>query len=84
MIGLAPSFSLLEIVTQKDCLSCFIQVLKLSLSLIVIQNGGLFPLRLLPLMKEFSVFMPLQGITPGNSWLGGHFFEGLKIYMKKM
>ena len=24
-----------------------------------------------PLMTEFSVFMLLQGIAPGNSWLGG-------------
>ena len=34
-------------------------------------KGGLCPLRLLSLMTEFSVFMPLQGIAPGNSWLGG-------------
>ena len=26
--------------------------------------------------------MPLHGITPGNSWLGGHFFEGLQNFMK--
>ena len=41
----------------KDCLSCFIWVLKVSLRLILIQKGGLCPLRLLPLMTEFSVFM---------------------------
>ena len=26
----------------------------------------------LPLMTEFSVFMLLQGIAPGNSWLGDY------------
>ena len=26
--------------------------------------------------------MPLQGIAPENSWLGGHFFEGLQNYMR--
>ena len=30
----------------------------------------LCPLRFLPLITEFSVFMPLQGKIPGNSWLG--------------
>ena len=33
-------------------------------------------------MTEFSVFMPLQGIAPGNNWLGGRLFEGLQNYMK--
>ena len=33
-------------------------------------------------MTEFSVFMPLQGIAPGNNWLGGRLFEGLQNYME--
>ena len=33
-------------------------------------------------MTEFSVFMSLQGIEPGNSWLGGLFLEGLQNYME--
>ena len=33
-------------------------------------------------MTEFLVFMPLQGIARGNSWLGGSFFEGLQNYME--
>ena len=33
-------------------------------------------------MTEFSVFMPLQGKAPGNSWIGGSFFEGLRSYME--
>ena len=28
--------------------------------------------------NESSLFMPLQGIAPENSWLGGRFFEGLQ------
>ena len=43
-----------KIVTWKDCLSCYIWVLKLSLRLTLIQKGGLCHLRL---MTEFSVFM---------------------------
>ena len=45
-------------------------------------KGCLCPLRLLPLMTEFSVFMPLQCIAPGNRWLEGGFFEGLQNYME--
>ena len=36
---------------QKECFLCFIYDLKVSLRLILIQMGGLCPLRLLPLMK---------------------------------
>ena len=46
-------------------------VLKVTRRLTLIQKRGLCQLRLPPLMTEFSVFMPLQGIAPGNSWLGG-------------
>ena len=67
---------------QKDSLSCFIWVLKVSLRLTLTQKKGLCPLRLLPLMTDFSVFMPLQGITPGNSWLGGISFKDYKIIWK--
>ena len=55
---------------RKGCFSCFIQALKVSLRLTLIQKGGLCYLRLLPLMMEFSVFMLLQGIAPKSSWLG--------------
>ena len=79
IIDWGPSFSLLEIVTQKNCLSCFIWVFKVSLRLPLIQKGGLYPLRFLPLMTEFSVFMPLQGIATGNSWLGSVSLEDYKI-----
>ena len=35
-------------------------------------KGGFesFKVTPVPLMTEFSVFMPLSGIVPGNSWLG--------------
>ena len=33
-------------------------------------------------MTEFSVFMPLQGIALGNSWLGGISLKGYKIIWK--
>ena len=83
---LGPIFSLLEIVTQKDCLSRFIWVLKVSPRLTLIQEGGLHPLRLLLLMTEFSVFMPFKGIAPageGGQLARRRFFEGIQNYMEK-
>ena len=38
-LSFIPSFSPLDIVIQKNCLFCFIWVLKVSLSLTQIQNG---------------------------------------------
>ena len=36
----------------------------------------------LPLMTEFSVFMPFHGIAPGNSWLEGVSLMDYKIMSK--
>ena len=33
-------------------------------------------------MTEFSVFMSLQGIAPGNSWTGGVSLKDYKIIWK--
>ena len=33
-------------------------------------------------MKKFSVFMPLQVITPGHSWLGGISLKASNLYEK--
>ena len=49
----------------------------------MIQNGGLCPLKLLPLIAVLSVFMSLQAITPGNSWLGSIPGKGYKIIWNK-
>ena len=46
LIG-GPSSSLLEIVSQKDCLFCFIRVLKVAIRLTLTQKRDLCPLRLL-------------------------------------
>ena len=80
IIDWAPSFSLLEIATQKECFFCFFWVLKVSLRLTLIQKGGLCRLRLLPLM--IVLFVPLKGIAPENSWLGGTFWRTTKLYAK--
>ena len=48
----------------------------------LIQKGGLCPLRLLLLMTEFSLFMPLQGIASGNRWLWSDFLKKYKIIWK--
>ena len=52
IIDWAPSFSLLEIVTQKECFFWFIWVLKISLRLTLIQRGGLCPLTLSCIMSQ--------------------------------
>ena len=75
---LIPSFFVLEIVTQKDCLSCYIQALKVSLSLKLIQKGGLCSLRLLPLMTEFSN----SGRSTREQLARERFFEGLQSYKR--
>ena len=65
-----------------DCWFCLIWVFEVSLRLTLILKGGLCFLRLLPMMTDLSVVMPLQDVAPGKSWLGGRFFEGLQNYMK--
>ena len=42
-------------------------------------KGRFVSLRLLPLRTEFSVFILLQGIAPGNCWLGGVSLKDYKI-----
>ena len=81
IIDWALYFSLLEIVTQKECFFCFIWVLKVSLRLTVIQKGGSCPLRLLPLMIEFSVCAP-SGCSTREQLARRRFFEGLQNYMQ--
>ena len=56
--------------------------LDVSVRLTLIQKGGLCPLRLLLLMTEFSVFLPLHGIAPGNSWRKGVSMKDCKIIWK--
>ena len=47
-------------------------------------KGGFvsFKVTPLPLMTEFSMFIPLQGIAPGNSWLEDVFLKDYKIIWK--
>ena len=47
-------------------------------------KGGLvfFKVATLPLMTEFSVFIRLQGIAPGNSWIGDVSLKDYKIMWK--
>ena len=76
------SFTFLEVVTQKDLLLSFIRVLKVSLRLTLIQKGDLCPSKLLSLITEFSVFVPLKGMTPESSWLKGLSLKDYKIIGK--
>ena len=77
LVGL-QLFPLLEIVTQKDVCVASSGTWRLTL----MQNGCLCPLSLLSVMTKFSVLMPLQGIAPGNSWIGGVFLKDYKIIWK--
>ena len=53
---LGSNFFSLGVVTQKDACPASSRTCRLTL----IQQGGLCPLSLLPVMTEFSVFMPLR------------------------
>ena len=54
----------------------------MSLRLTLIQKGDLCPSKLLSLITEFSVFVPLKGITPESSWLKGVSLKDYKIIWK--
>ena len=73
----------MEVVTQKDLLLSFIRVLKVSLRLTLIQKGDLCPSKLLSLITEFSVFVPLKDITPESSWLKAVSLKDYKIIWKR-
>ena len=60
----------------------FISEQVLLYQLLLIEKGGLHPLRLLPLITQLSVLMPLQGITPGTSWIGGVSSKDYKTILK--
>ena len=62
-------------------LCCKISALKLRLTLI--QKGVFYPLRLLPVLTKFSVFIHVQSVTPGNSWLGRISLKDFKIIWRK-
>ena len=74
------SFSLLEIVTQKECFFCFIWILKVSLRLTLIQKEGLHPLRWLLLIRVLWLW-PFRVYTR-EQLAKGRFFEVLQNYMQ--
>ena len=53
-----------------------------SFKLTLIQKGGLCSFRLLPLMREFSVVLPLKGVAAGKSGLGAVFLKDYTIMWK--
>ena len=65
---------------QKECFFCFILVLKVSLRLTLNKKRGLYPLRILLLIR--ALFMPLQGIAPESSWIGDELTGMVKIKHK--
>ena len=80
IIDWAPSFSLLEIAIQKECFLCFIWVLKVSE--VDTDPERRFVSFKVTTSNESSLFVPLQGIAPENSWLGGAFLKDYKIICK--
>ena len=80
IIDWAPSFSLLEIAIQKECFLCFIWVLKVSE--VDTDPERRFVSFKVTTSNESSLFVPLQGIAPESSWLGGAFLKDYKIICK--
>ena len=79
IIDWVPSFSLLEILIQKECFFCFIWVGLEGVTEVDTDPKERFVSFKVTTSNESSVFVPLQGITPESSWLGGAF---LKYYKK--
>ena len=77
IIDWVPSFSLLEIAIQKECFLCFIWVLKVSE--VDTDPERRFVSFKVTTSNESSLFVPLQGIAPENSWLGGASLKDYKI-----
>ena len=80
IIDWTPFFSLLEIVTKG-------MIFLLHLGLEGITEVDTDPERRFVSFKvtpsyESSLIMPLQGIAPENSWLGGAFLKDYKIICK--
>ena len=80
IIDWAPSFSLLEIAIQKECFLCFIWVLKVSE--VDTDPERRFVSFKVTTSNESSLFVPLQGIAPESSWLGGAFLKYYKNICK--
>ena len=70
-----PSFSLLEIVTEKEYSFLFISIFKIS-EVDTDLKGRFVSFKLTP-FNESSLLVPLHGIAPESSWLGS-LFEGLQ------
>ena len=65
---------------KKGCLPCFIWNLNVDAD----PKGRYVSFKLTPSNdRVLCVFMPLQGITPGNSWIGGVSLKDYKIIWKK-
>ena len=80
IIDWAPSFSLLEIVIQKECFLCFVWVLMVSE--VDTNPERRFVSFKVTTSNESSLFVALQGIAPENSWLAGAFLKDYKIIRK--
>ena len=80
IIDWAPSFPLLEIVIQKECFLCFIWALKVSE--VETNPKKRFASFEVTTSNESSLFVPLRGIAPGSSWLGGAFLKDYNIICK--
>ena len=81
IIDWALSFSLLKITTQKECI--FLLHLGLEgITEVDTDPKGRFVSFKVTTSNESSLFVPLQGIAPESSWLGGAFLKDYKIICK--
>ena len=79
IIDLAPSFSLLEIVTQKECFFCFIWVFKVS-EVDADPKGRFVSFKVTP-SNEFSACVPSEYSTR-EQLARGDFLKDYKIICK--
>ena len=78
IIGWVLLFSLLEIVTQKNCLSCFIWVWKVGTN----PKERFVSFKVTPSNDRVLCVYAPSGYSIREQLAKGHFFEGLQNYME--
>ena len=78
IIDSVPSFSLLEILIQKECFHLGLE----GATEVDTDPKERFVSFKVTTSNESSLFVPLQGIAPESSWLGGAFLKDYKNICK--
>ena len=62
---------------EKECFFCYEGITEVDTD----PKGWFVSFKVTP-SNDSSLFVPLKGIAPENSWIVGRFFEGLQNYMQ--